>query len=71
MNDPGLDEPIKDDAKRVEEGTSYEDKDEADDDEAYLKPRFVFRSCDLLCIADRSGSRWWFASTAFPLIAVL
>ncbi|KAI4256463.1 MAG: hypothetical protein LQ352_002069, partial [Teloschistes flavicans] len=52
MNDPGLDEPIQETSKDVEQ----ERKDELDfrkeDEQAFLNP-----------------SRWWFASTAFPLLA--
>jgi hypothetical protein len=38
MNDPGLDQPITNNAKRMEEGSPHEEDDEADDDQAYLKP---------------------------------
>lgn len=41
MNDPGLDEPISNNAKDFENGP-YEDdsnNDEAEDDQAFLKPR--------------------------------
>jgi potassium channel subfamily K, other eukaryote len=56
MNDPGLDEPIQDEARTVENETEHLPQnvpDEADNDDAYIEP-----------------SRWWFASTAFPLVAV-
>jgi hypothetical protein len=58
MNDPGLEEPIKQTANDVEnvkeDHVANEDPDGVDDDdEAYLEP-----------------SRWWIASTAIPLIAV-
>ena len=38
MNDPGLDEPISNNAKDVEEGRQTEDNDEVEDDQAFLKP---------------------------------
>ena len=41
MNDPGLDKPISDQAKDVEDGGDLEDQDEVEDDQAYLKPRCV------------------------------
>lgn len=45
MNDPGLDDPIQRDAKAVQEKTASqsdgENADEAEDEQAYLKPRFV------------------------------
>ena len=45
MNDPGLDDPIQRDAKAVQERTSSQsdggNADEAEDEQAYLKPRFV------------------------------
>ncbi|KAG4438859.1 hypothetical protein IFR05_005648 [Cadophora sp. M221] len=52
MNDPGLDEPISNDAKDVEnqKGEARDEKEE--DEQEFLAP-----------------SRWWLASTAFPLIA--
>ncbi|KAL2069586.1 hypothetical protein VTL71DRAFT_14265 [Oculimacula yallundae] len=58
MNDPGLDEPISHDAKDVENrkgenGDGEGDAGVGDEDEQ-----------DFL-----DPSRWWFASTAFPLIA--
>ncbi|KAF4628957.1 hypothetical protein G7Y89_g9192 [Cudoniella acicularis] len=54
MNDPGLDEPISNGAKDVE-NQQKDERDAAEEDErAFLEP-----------------SRWWFASTVFPLIAVV
>ena len=44
MNDPGLDEPIRNDAKTVEEESPNNEKDEADDDQAFLTPRLVLKS---------------------------
>jgi len=52
MNDPGLDEPISNDAKDVENQKEDEKDAKHEDEQAFLEP-----------------SRWWFASTAFPLIA--
>ncbi|MCJ1407420.1 Potassium channel [Ptychographa xylographoides] len=54
MNDPGLDKPISSGAKKVEKGKEYDS--EQDDD---LEEDQTFMD----------PSRWWFASTAFPLIA--
>ncbi|MCJ1312109.1 Potassium channel [Agyrium rufum] len=50
MNDPGLDAPINDNARKVENEGGEEGNEGTD--QAFLNP-----------------SRWWFASTAFPLIA--
>ncbi|CZT45840.1 related to potassium channel [Rhynchosporium secalis] len=57
MNDPGLNEPISDGAKDVENRTGDDGEREGDvieeeDEQDFLEP-----------------SRWWLASTAFPLIA--
>ncbi|KAF7889428.1 uncharacterized protein EAF01_010921 [Botrytis porri] len=52
MNDPGLDEPISNDADDVENQQRDERDETKEDEEAFLEP-----------------SRWWFASTAFPLVA--
>ena len=52
MNDPGLDEPIQNDAKDIENQKVGENDAKEEDEQAFLEP-----------------SRWWFASTAFPLIA--
>ncbi|KAE8453217.1 hypothetical protein EG329_011284 [Mollisiaceae sp. DMI_Dod_QoI] len=52
MNDPGLDEPISNDAKDVENQAQDEQGEREEDEQEFLAP-----------------SRWWFASTAFPLIA--
>ncbi|KAM3069714.1 hypothetical protein ACMFMG_010424 [Clarireedia jacksonii] len=52
MNDPGLDEPISNDAKNVEHQKRDEEEEAEEDEDTFLKP-----------------SRWWFASTAFPLVA--
>ncbi|KAG9247134.1 potassium channel-like protein [Calycina marina] len=52
MNDPGLDEPIQNDAKDIENQKVDEEDATVEHKQAFLEP-----------------SRWWFASTAFPLIA--
>ena len=55
MNDPGLDEPIAENAKEVEDHYDSSDSDILDDDneiKSFLLP-----------------ARWWYASTAFPMIA--
>jgi len=52
MNDPGLDEPISNDAENVEHQKRDEKEEAEEDEETFLEP-----------------SRWWFASTAFPLVA--
>ncbi|KAI9751887.1 MAG: hypothetical protein M4579_005844 [Chaenotheca gracillima] len=52
MNDPGLDGPIKDSARDIEEPENYEHEGEEEAEDDYLAP-----------------SRWWFTSTAFPLLA--
>ncbi|KAL8843973.1 MAG: hypothetical protein Q9176_001668 [Flavoplaca citrina] len=52
MNDPGLDEPIQETSKDVEQDRKDELDFHKEDEQAFLTP-----------------SRWWFASTAFPLLA--
>ncbi|KAH7410823.1 potassium channel-like protein [Cadophora sp. MPI-SDFR-AT-0126] len=52
MNDPGLDEPISNDAKDVENQRGDREDEEKEEEQEFLAP-----------------SRWWLASTAFPLIA--
>lgn len=39
MNDPGLDNPIQDGAKAVEDDDREEDELEAEDEQAFLNPR--------------------------------
>lgn len=42
MNDPGLEEPISNDAKAVEENREKDEHEEAEEDEQeFLDPRFV------------------------------
>ena len=38
MNDPGLDDPISNNAKDAEKGGELEGNDEVEDDQAFLKP---------------------------------
>ena len=69
MNDPGLDEPISSNAKKIERGEEEGGND--DYDQSFLDPRCVLiwqlhGSSELI----DPTSRWWFASTAFPLLAV-
>jgi len=52
MNDPGLDDPIGNDAEKVEHEKGEDKEGMIEEEQAFLEP-----------------SRWWFASTAFPLIA--
>ena len=51
MNDPGLDGPVGKNAKDVEGGGPYEDKDEAEDDQAFLKPRYILQNIEEACIS--------------------
>jgi potassium channel subfamily K, other eukaryote len=39
MNDPGLDKPISDDAKDVENRAGVNNKEEEDEEQALLAPR--------------------------------
>ena len=72
MNDPGLDEPIQETSKDVEQDRKDELDFHKEDEQAFLTPRYTIhvtlsqRSFKLI----RHHSRWWFASTAFPLLAV-
>ena len=55
MNDPGLDGPIEQTGEQVEgEVTGHDEEREEEEDEA----------------AYMIPARWWYASTAFPLVAV-
>jgi potassium channel subfamily K, other eukaryote len=55
MNDPGLHEPIAEGAKQVE--NSYEDRHSRSMGEEEEVRSFL------------QPARWWYASTAFPLLA--
>ena len=41
MNDPGLDEPISDDAKDIENQQRDEKDEREEDEQAFLEPRYV------------------------------
>lgn len=104
MNDPGLDEPISNDAKDVEKQHEDEEDEKIEDEQAFLEPRYVdsasisiatpargrqskavtgglprvsaetfilfpYSSVPLYNANGTSLSRWWYASTAFPLVA--
>lgn len=47
MNDPGLHEPISEDAKDVENQDRDEDDAEKEDEEAYLEPKYDISSLEL------------------------
>lgn len=57
MNDPGLDEPIADASKQVKENVERDQKQQDDMDEEEEERNFLM------------PTRWWYASTAFPLLA--
>jgi len=59
MNDPGLDGPIADASDQVKENVNEQRDDNSnhDMDEAEEEKSFL------------SPARWWYASTAFPLLA--
>jgi hypothetical protein len=48
MNDPGLDEPISNDAKDVENQVNDERDEKEEDEQAFLEPRQVFFTGDSL-----------------------
>jgi potassium channel subfamily K len=70
MNDPGFDDAIKERAKPVDRDQSLEPDGDDDIDgnktETYLKWVEEDRELDLYL----QPTRWWFASTEIPLIAV-
>lgn len=76
MNDPGLDDVIDESAKRVEREIQEEEQVEANDEQTFLNPRYAspqqypYAIDALGIILIELDSRWWFASTAFPLLAV-
>ena len=41
MNDPGLDKPISNDAREVENQMGHEKKEEDDEEYAFLEPRWI------------------------------
>lgn len=76
MNDPGLDEPISHDADDVENQQRDKRDETKEDEEAFLDPRYVRGDTAYVAIfklktllTNNLFSRWWFASTAFPLVA--
>jgi potassium channel subfamily K, other eukaryote len=54
MNDPGLDQPISDEAEKVENQYYSTDEEAEDLEDEQTYPH---------------STRWWFASTTFPLLA--
>jgi potassium channel subfamily K len=71
MNDPGLDEPISKDAEDIENQHRDEEDEKEEDEQAFLEPRYLCTSFlpSRINLANLDSSRWWFASTAFPLVA--
>ena len=73
MNDPGLDDPIENSANRVEgeiEGPEKPEDVQKEEEQAFLDPRYSTSPCLSQQQINNVFSRWWFASTAFPLLAV-
>lgn len=70
MNDPGLDKSATQAAEDVEANNAYEqDREQAEEEEQeFLKPGYARRCSSMVQLTDLC-SRWWFASTACPLIA--
>jgi potassium channel subfamily K len=71
MNDPGAHEPMNQVANDLEDNPyEKEEKLEKEEEEDFLDPRLA-RSQDLddTYMLTQIPSRWWFASTACPLIA--
>jgi potassium channel subfamily K len=70
MNDPGLHEPAQEAAEDVEKNTYEEERKQAEREEReYLGPRWVEEQHRISRNVTNFYSRWWFASTACPLIA--
>ena len=73
MNDPGLDEPIQETSKTVEQefvgddSNDNNDGDEKQDGGGALTDGLRDEDDDERAFLN--PSRWWFSSTAFPLIA--
>lgn len=56
MNDPGLDGPIQEDAKIVENRREEDEMDEAEEDEqSFLAPRCVFPCLSVTSYSTSSG----------------
>lgn len=74
MNDPGLDDAIDQNAKKVKREIHEDEEVEANDEQTFLKPRYPPSPLGIIgcytVILIKLDSRWWFASTAFPLLAV-
>ncbi|KAL8703978.1 MAG: hypothetical protein Q9201_002848 [Fulgogasparrea decipioides] len=71
MNDPGLDEPIQQTTANVEQNRKDEVDFKKEDEQAFLNPRYSFAPIwSTIQRVTLRRSRWWFASTAFPLLAV-
>lgn len=71
MNDPGLDGPVEE-AAEANERDPYEDQFEyaVEEDQNFLDPRWApVMLGDAMTFLLTFPSRWWFASTACPLIA--
>ncbi len=75
MNDPGLHEPIQDATQDVEpDEFEREEEKEEEEERDFHDPRCANQSCSsLVCVyiavLTHCCSRWWFASTACPLVA--
>ena len=69
MNDPGVDQPVAQVAEDLEDNPyEKEEKLEKEEEEDFLDPRLVWPLQGSI-FTNRVDSRWWFASTACPLIA--
>lgn len=70
MNDP-QNEPIDQAAQDLEENPyQKEEKLEEEEEQDFLDPRYVFFGItEVLHLLTTVRSRWWFASTACPMIA--
>ena len=67
MNDPGLDEPIADDAKDVEKQRTDEKEEREEDEQAFLEPRYVIFLFGLSVCglgAKYQSSRWRMSITS-------
>lgn len=69
MNDPGLDQPAQEAAQDVEKNVKDDGNQAESEEREYLDPRYTDYSLRLGRIVANHFSRWWFASTASPLIA--
>ncbi|KAL9100286.1 MAG: hypothetical protein Q9163_004318 [Psora crenata] len=70
MNDPGLEEPIKETSAKLETERNEEREAQLEDEQALLNPRSFNSDIFVRSVhAEVVSSRWWFASTGFPLLA--